>query len=60
MITRNIVMQLWCLQIEFNNIFNAGNRLFSVCFEYIYKKKIHVSRLFGQELLIRKYDFFFF
>jgi hypothetical protein len=49
---KNIVMQLWCLQIEFNNIFNACNILFSVCFEYIHKKKNHVADYWSSKKLL--------
>ena len=41
-IKRNNVMRPWCLQIKFNNIFNACNMFFSMCSEYIHKKKDHV------------------
>jgi len=47
----------WHLQVEFNDIFGACNRFFSMCFEHVHKKNHVVEYLvkqgiFGEDDLV--------
>jgi hypothetical protein len=47
-IKRENVMRPSRLQTEFNDIFNACNRLLFVCFDHVHKKKLKLyCKLFG-------------